>query len=269
MAATEAQVAALVAAQAAAREKLADATSGAVAGVVSRFSAWYADGEAEKLAATLAKLTRSGQRQTAAITDAYLARVLSVLTGRRYKPTGVVPVDGLRTGVTSQEAYDRLARKYRYLVAEGTETAAALRQVTERGSVMAGMDLQLAHRAQFEKAVAEHPEITAWRRIVRPELSAGGTCGLCVVAADRLYYRSDLLAVHERCKCEVLPVVGEQDPGLNLNATDLQAFYDAAGSTSGKDLKRVRISVERHGELGNVLREDGQHFRDAEEAAAA
>jgi hypothetical protein len=132
---------------------------------------------------------------------------------------------------------------------------------------MADMDTQLAHRDQAARFVDE-TGADAWRRIIRPELSEGGACGLCVVAADRLYYREDLKAVHERCKCEVLPVYGEADPGLSLNRQDLDALYDAAGSNRGADLKRVRIAVETHGELGQVLRDADQHFRGPGQVAA-
>ena len=60
-----------------------------------------------------------------------------------------------------------------------------------------------------------------------------------------------------------IPIVGQ------LNDGTLGELYQAAGSTRGADLKRVRVTVEEHGELGPQLRVRGQHFRGPDEVAAA
>lgn len=101
-------------------------------------------------------------------------------------------------------------------------------------------------------------QIIGWRRVIRPELSKHGVCGLCVVAATQWYTRKNLKAMHNLCKCETLPVTKSADPGLRWNAEDLRNNLDeiygaAGGSTYGKKLKRVRVSVREHGELGPVL----------------
>lgn len=101
-------------------------------------------------------------------------------------------------------------------------------------------------------------KIIGWRRVVRPELSMQGPCGLCVVAATNWYTRQNLKAIHNLCKCVTLPVTKTQDPGLRMNQEDLRANLDriygaAGGSTYGKDLKRLRVVVREHGELGPIL----------------
>jgi hypothetical protein len=261
------EVAALVAAQAASRQRVVQATTNGVRAEVARFAAWYSDPDVARLVVRLVRLTRSGAKQTATVTDAYLARALALISGRRVRPVGAANLDNLRQKVAPAEVYERLAVQYRFLVAQEVPPAEALHRVTERAAVMAEMDTQLAYRAQSRKFMEDN-EVEGWRRVVRPELSRSGSCGLCVVAADRIYSRQELLAVHERCKCEVLPILDGVDPGKTLNDEDLKALYDAAGGNTGKALKRVRVGVEEHGELGPVLRVADQKFRGPSEVAA-
>ncbi|UOR02070.1 hypothetical protein MUN77_01680 [Leucobacter allii] len=106
-------------------------------------------------------------------------------------------------------------------------------------------------------------KILGWRRVIRPEMSKTGVCGLCVVAATRWYTRGDLKAIHHRCECITLPVTRSADPGLRWNAEDLKANLDYIyagydgkskyGATSGRRLKRIRVVVREHGELGPTL----------------
>jgi hypothetical protein len=111
------------------------------------------------------------------------------------------------------------------------------------------------------------PRIRGYRRILRPYLSEGGSCGLCIAAADRIYKREDLLPIHAKCKCITLPVTKAADPGLKLNTDDLAQLYTDAGGTSRAKLKRTRYRIEEHGELGPVLVRQGQGFRTADQAA--
>jgi len=119
-------------------------------------------------------------------------------------------------------------------------------------------NLSLAYRAQLEQAAKSDPStVTGYRRVIRPELSAGGTCGLCVAVSTRLYFRGDLLPLHSRCKCTVIPVIGEAggdgDIGGAINDMDLAALYDQAGGNRAAELKRTRYKVIRHAELGSWL----------------
>lgn len=94
--------------------------------------------------------------------------------------------------------------------------------------------------------------IVGFRRIIHPEFSTGGVCGLCVAASDRIYHRETLRPIHLRCKCTSAPVTATYDPGQPLNAADLKLLYTDAGSTSAADLKRSRYTV-TYNELGPVL----------------
>jgi len=103
-------------------------------------------------------------------------------------------------------------------------------------------------------------------------LAKTGSCGLCIVASDRIYGRGDLMPLHGRCHCLVAPIVGDVDPGRELNGDDLSALYKGAAvagrqsSTDGRDLKKVRVQVNEHGELGPVLVRQGASFVSPDEA---
>lgn len=176
------------------------------------------------------------------------------------------------------EPYGRVADGYRYqVVAEGATEEKAKRKALVRIAAIAETDVTLAVREQVRKTLGQIPGITGYRRILHPELSETGPCGLCVVAADRIYKVEDLKPIHDRCVCEVLPIIGALDPGLNLNASELEAIYDAAGGTGGEvikggrrhsaALKRVRVALGEHGELGPVLVDADQRYRGPREVA--
>ena len=96
----------------------------------------------------------------------------------------------------------------------------------------------------------------------------GVTCGLCLVASDRLYRTSELMPLHQGCNCTVAEVTSREDLGVQLNGLSLQDLYDAAGGTGREGLQRVRYRVEQHGELGPVLVNAEHDFRGPEEVAA-
>lgn len=173
------------------------------------------------------------------------------------------------------DVYGRAADGARYdQVVHGMDEPAARQRAIVRIQAAAHTDITLAVRAQYMQALDRGRTVRAdgWRRILRPELSQSGPCGLCVVAADRLYSRGDLLPIHDRCVCEVLPVIGDLDPGLLLNSDDLARIYQEAGSTGGGKrqggaLKNIRVALTEHGELGPVLTRSDQHFRGMQQVA--
>lgn len=192
----------LVAAYAALRLRLAQAAATAAADASRGFGGWYDAAAITTMSTGIVRQVEPAQRQTASVTDAYLVRVLAAMTGRRPKPTGLVRVAGLRTGVAHTAVYGRLADQYRYEASIGTDPAVALDHVVTRAELLAQTDTDLAFRAQVH-AFFDANKVTGYRRVVRPELSAGGSCGLCVAAADRVYKRSALLPLHARCACVV------------------------------------------------------------------
>lgn len=166
-----------------------------------------------------------------------------------------------------EEAYGKIADNYRFNVTvRGDEPLRAQQKAEARIATVASTDVTLAVREQHRRNMSSQGA-TGFRRILHPELSQTGPCGLCVVAADRIYKTEDLLPLHNRCVCEVLPVYGRVDPGITLNGDDLRRIYGAAGGNTREALRRVRVVLTEHGELGPVLVHGEQNYRGPEEVA--
>lgn len=252
----------LVDAQAHQRDRVRDTVTNAVAELVFGWADFAAPMQVRRLIDALVRLVEPAQARTASTTDAYLARVIGELRGRPAAPVGVrVDPARLRGGTSHRKVLERIAAEYRRHVANGLDDGAARDRAVNRARLIVDEDLSLASREAARQVFTRTPGVTGYRRVIRPELSAGGACGLCVVASDRKYSRGDLLPLHGRCKCEVLPIVGANDPGRSLNEAELAELYRQADGTSAEKLKRSRVTVHEHGELGPVLREPGEHFR--------
>lgn len=165
--------------------------------------------------------------------------------------------------------YERPAKRYRIDLANGLDTTAAEADAERLLQQTIDADLMLAQRAAMAEMLAATATITKYRRVVRPELSTTGVCGLCLAAADQVYTKKDLLPLHHRCKCIVLPIV-EADARVPeyVNEITLSELYTAADSTSGRELKKIRYRIEDHGELGPVLVQQGHRFTGPDDLAA-
>lgn len=247
----------LVDAFASQRERIASRVLGLVGADLAGFDGWYSDALVAEVASEVAGQVLAGQAGTANLTDAYLARVVTLATDKATSPAGVAAglSRSLRIGQPDLAVvYERLGGEFRARRAEGLTRAGALEATTRRASVMADTDLSLAFRRQvvdFNKRRG----VERYRRVIRSEKP----CGLCLAASDRLYRKANLLPLHGRCRCGVMPVTFTSDPGSTLSNDDLPALYEVAGGTSAAKLKRV--TVEQHGELGPVLTVKGQRFR--------
>lgn len=167
------------------------------------------------------------------------------------------------------DVYGRLADTYRWdQISRGASHEDALQKVLVRAEAAVDTDIALAVREQ-EITTARKLGVTLYRRVLHPELAESGlSCGLCIVAADRVYsvekFKREL---HDHCHCEMIPIERGKDPALQLNSDDLESLYRAAGKAVGRDretggggkgnqlgaLKRVRVGITEHGELGPIL----------------
>lgn len=167
--------------------------------------------------------------------------------------TQIVDLDDART----VDMFNRPARTYRFLQSQGLADEQAMAQATERMMTLVDGNAMLAQRLAesdiLAKAIEVDPRIIGVRRIIHPELSRTGTCGLCIAASTRLYTVRELKPIHDRCNCTQAAVTKEFDPADVLNKIDLDDFYSDAGGTSGAQLKRTKYQIDEHGELGPVL----------------
>jgi hypothetical protein len=159
------------------------------------------------------------------------------------------------------EVYQRPVQQYRWELRSGKTRTDARAAFEQRMRAIAELDVAAVNRDEANVVRAAAPQIIGYRRVIHPELSRTGTCGLCVVAADRFYKSDDLAAIHDECKCETVGFTEKADPALRLNRADLDEIYAAAGGNSSEELKRVRVAFREHGELGPILVHWDQHFR--------
>lgn len=264
-----ATVARLVDAHGRSRDRLRTRIVGAVRRAFSRFDGWYSPALIEEVADEVAAIVASGQRSVAALTDAYLSRVASEVAERAIPPVGPIRrVDTLRGGIAPREVWGRPVKEFRYQRhALGAAVDVARDAALLRAERIADEDLGLAQRHQTREFNVVR-RVDGFRRIVRPEFSRTGTCGICYVAADRVYRRDDLLPIHTGCNCGVLPILNGRDPGLTINSDDLRRIYETAGGTDKARLQRLRIETSEHGELGPVLHDRSHRFRGPDDVAA-
>lgn len=232
----------------------------ALALIWSGFDAWYTDRLIDELARQTVDLLQTDADFMRGLAQQYASVVLGELLE---SPAEVAPVspEPLRGGVDLVGVYRRPAEQYRHRVATGTDPDEAERMALHRRDVMAAYDLTLAGRDAQIAQYDANDQITGYRRIVHPELARTGSCGLCIVASDRIYQSSELMPLHNGCNCTTSPVRGEDDPGGIINSSELVRFYREAGSKKAEDLRQTRYRVREHGELGPTLVFQGDHFR--------
>lgn len=218
-------------------------------------------------AARASTVVRTAELATGQLTESYLREALRQL-GITVPVARLVDLPASLRGedIDPVEVFTRPAATVRYLLSTDTPRPQAVREGLARLNAIAASNLQLALRQSTVDSFSRTPSVR-YRRILRPYLSRGGSCGLCVSAANRVYRRGDLMPIHAHCKCAVMPITAAGDPGLDLNRADLDQLYrQAGGSTDGDRLKGTRYQVQIHGELGPVLVPAGQALRTEEQA---
>lgn len=225
-----------------------------------RFEGWYDPILVARFSASIGNIVAAASTAAAATTAAYTARSATALGFDILRTVTADPITGpLRLGVDSwEQVYSRLAGAVRYDVSQGLSMVDAIERVVNRADAMVQTDLQLARRRQNSRTL-RGTNARRYRRIIRPEASQSGTCGLCAVAADRTYRVSQLMPIHDRCKCTSLPDNEAQGFTFDLNEDELERIYGSTGvsrefgATYAENLLNVRVNVVNHGELGPVL----------------
>ncbi|WP_165611120.1 ADP-ribosyltransferase [Mycolicibacterium conceptionense] len=153
---------------------------------------------------------------------------------------------------------------YRFAKSQGASDEVAAALAAGRIDDLVDNNLMLAQRIAEQESIVQAVDldtgktrngiiVIGYRRIIHPELSRTGTCGMCIAASDRIYTVGKLLPIHDKCKCTIAAVTEDYDPADDLNTVDLAQLYKDAGGTSVAHLKRTRYQVDQHGELGPTL----------------
>lgn len=231
-------------------------------------SDWWNDGVTWGYAAKQASMDMARDMKAHSIGEATALKTLQALNARTF-----TPLSGLWIPSRANTDPQRIAMKhvdaYRHLTTLDPNVRPKdwpkpdekdwqlieswLQQARERLETVADTDTvrsgDIAMQESYKRA-----GITQYRRVIHPELSKTGSCGLCVVAATRIYKIRDLKAMHDHCHCVTVPIT-DQDPGEYLDNIDLENIYRKAGGTSGDQLRHLHIQVGTHGELGPILDE--------------
>lgn len=257
----QATVLALVQSYATARVDLEDRVLASLRRLVAAMAGrWYDPKALDQFHVDAFEIVHQGQQIAGSLTGSYVDRTLEQMGVSPLRQQVTTP-DRLREADPDVE-WERPAKEFRRLRATGLSELAAQVEAEARAENLARMDLRLAERDAARQRL-DVKGVIGYRRIIHPELSKSGSCGLCVVASDRVYGREGLLPLHNGCNCTVLGITATDDPGLRITQDDLSAIYSAADSTRRDQLQRVRVVVNEHGELGPVLSRKGQNFRDA------
>lgn len=251
---------------------------------VQEITDWYDHAQITRWATDLAERIQTYMGIMAESADAYIAKQVEMITGKVFDPAGAIPTgDGVRRGVTHPGVYGRVADKFRYWQAQWDKQMAALPGGGELPSARptdllltrldqtAQTDLLLTGRNQAQRTLikaADDGLITGYRRVLHPELTTEGDCGLCIAASTRIYHVEHLLPMHPGCHCTPMGITEDHDPGGAINDADLARFYrDAgAGRTGGyannaENLRKTRYRIDEHGEFGPVLAPEDQPIR--------
>lgn len=267
--ATVVAIEALVTGQAAAAAQLTENTMTLLAAAWGQVTDHRDPAQLARFATRAARVIQGAETTTGRLTEAFLRRVLARMGVDVPRGRLVAPPESMRYGVPLEDVVLRPSATVRFLASEGAPDAAAREAGRARLEAQAQTNIALAARSASRDVVTRLDAVTGYRRVIRPELSESGSCGLCIAASDRVYSKKDLLPIHDKCKCITLPITRLNDPGLRINDEDLRRLYAAGGGTNRKALSHVRYKIEQHGELGPVLVPQGRSFRTASDAGEA
>lgn len=241
------------------------------------FTWWGRPDMVNAAAAQSAVYVDAATRRARRLSRAFMLQQLRMLDA---EPATLPPLEDTyqRGGTPLIEVYKRPARQLEHLIRQeqktierttGTKpelpdviTDEMMQTFEERLTSLVEDDIATTARHEAVEVMRNAPQVIGYRRVIHPEFSKTGTCGLCVVASSRFYTKSELMPLHDKCKCTISPITKTQDLGLRLNDDDLARIYKAAGSTYAEDLKRITVKVREHGELGPILTRKGESFRD-------
>jgi hypothetical protein len=181
--------------------------------------------------------------------------------GKRVTPVG--PLIGMRdTGIPKAVEYQRPFREISKARLDGKDIPQAMQAGLARLNILTDTDLQMAKVRQAQISLRAVGAET-YRRVTTSE----DPCALCEIAATQIYYTDDLMPIHPRCSCDIVPdnYDGDQD--------EADKFFDGVTDTDhSQDVKeldqkdspavdfRKLIATRNHGEIGPVLTWREQHF---------
>jgi hypothetical protein len=217
----------------------------------------YNQADIEPFLERIVPIVTAAQIQVASITESYLISVAAQL-GLTLPPVNIADKVEVRK---PEETYKRPFRELWGGLKDGKSFNDSFTAAQSRVKRLASDDIAISQRSATVAVLSSSERVTGYRRVIRPEMSKSGTCGLCIAASDQRYGKERLMPIHSKCSCTVMPIIKsrtgkEQDPGREINGQDISDLYKQASKDSkesGKDLSSTRFKVAESADLGPEL----------------
>jgi hypothetical protein len=196
-------------------------------------------------------LVLAGQRQSALLTDAYLARAME----RQPLGVDVAAVVGaaVRNGTSPEVVYQRPFHTVWAALGNGVPWADAVGAGLARAQSAAAMDVQLAMRATAAQVQRADPNIFGYQRAAN-----ANACEFCQEVAGAYVKEADAMPLHNNCGCDLEPLTGVHRLATHLpNGARVR---NARGGPLISTPPPPTVAVHTHGELGPMLGAPGDNF---------
>lgn len=225
----------------------------------------YNTADAELFLKIAVPLVLAAQRQSAALTNAFLAQSL----GRPPAAIDVAQVIGpaIRAGAEPAVVYRRPFVTTWTMLGEQKPYVQAVKAGLARAQATAAMDVQNTMRHTLRLVGDADEQILGYHRI--PDADA---CPFCKLIAGRRYRTGILMEVHPRCGCGVgVITAANRDEFFGKETNDLAV---APGDELVHIIRHPKtpedpvVAVAMHGELGPLLVDGRDHFTGPDVIAA-
>jgi len=207
----------------------------------------YDETTVDQFVAIVVPVVLAGQRQSVALTEAFLARML------RRPPLGIAPDElvgaAVRAGTPPDEVYRRPFINVWTALGKGVDWVDAVNAGRARADATAQMDIQLSSRATYQAVQTADDGIYGYQRV-----ADAGACPFCVAVNGAYVKSADASPLHNRCGCGLEP----------LTRPHPRARYLPSGET----VKTDDYAIHQHGELGAYIGDPKYGFTTEEEIAA-
>lgn len=198
----------------------------------------YEDNRQAQFLQAVIPVVVAAQRQSATVTDAYIARVM------RRAPIGVPPgvISNLR-GVSPEEVYTRPFKTLWTALGNGSLYDDAFSLALNRAMGTATADVQMAMRAASDYIEGADDNIYGYTRVANAD-----ACEFCSEVDGAYVKASDgfAFALHNNCGCSLEPNTEPHRGAVTLpDGTRVREFQYGALND--------RVAVRQHGELGPIL----------------
>lgn len=168
-----------------------------------------------------------------------------LVTGREFEP--VEESVGRRAAVVDVSTVpdESTAERWAREDAQDALDEAAWEAALERMETIVGDDLKRAADDSHQQMLDKKTIWLGYRRVIHPELSASGTCGLCVAAATRVYRKKTLAPMHSHCKCTTIGVSATSDVGRDINDGDVDEAWELLVREANGDETKLPFTREQ------------------------